>query len=32
MSKPNPDCPKCHGTGYLDPAGKQPCDCWRLIP
>jgi hypothetical protein len=28
MSRPAPDCPKCHGTGYVE--GK-PCDCWRYV-
>jgi hypothetical protein len=32
MSKPNPDCPDCGGTGYYDPmVGKEPCHCWRTV-
>jgi hypothetical protein len=33
--KPNPECPKCSGTGYPNregPAPWDPCDCWRNIP
>lgn len=34
MAKPNPDCPKCHGTGWALKPGTQtqaPCrDCVGL--
>jgi hypothetical protein len=30
--KPDPDCPKCRGTGYLDPPRyKEPCGCQERI-